>query len=178
VRRGTTAGARRPATRGSGGVRALGGLAAVAMLAVGLTGCGPVEIETHDLDAADREACEAFVADLPDVLADEDRVEVSPDDALGAAYGDPAITVTCGVPAPEGFDLTAQCQLVSGVGWYVPPEQFDDPDTDAVVSAAGNEPVVQVVVPGGDDRGDVAAAVMAELAPLVKAHLPQQVRCD
>jgi hypothetical protein len=40
------------------------------------------------------------------------------------------MVVTCGVPTPDGFDLTAQCQVANGVGWYVPPEVLDDPDAD------------------------------------------------
>ena len=82
------------------------------------------------------------------------------------------------MPTPDGFDQTAQCQVANGVGWYVPPEQLDDPDGEAALSAAGNEPIVEVVVPGGDDRGDVAAAAIAELAPLVEKHLPEEQRCD
>lgn len=149
-----------------------------ASAALGLTGCGgPVEIESRDLPATDRAACEAFVADLPEVLADEERVEVTPADALGAAYGDPAVTVTCGVPVPEGFDQTAQCQVANGVGWYLPPEQLDSTEVDAELSAAGNRPVVQVVVPAGEGRGDTAAAAIAELAPLVEEHLPLELRC-
>ncbi len=154
-------------------------LVIVVALAGLLAGCGgPVELATYDLDETDRRACEAFAADLPDVLAQEERVDVEPDDALGAAYGDPPITVTCGVPTPEGFDLTAQCQEANGVGWFLPPELLDDPDADATLSAAGNRPVVQVVVPGVADRGDLAAAAIAELAPLVTEHLPLRQRCD
>ena len=66
-----------------------------------LTGCGgPVEVDVPDLDAADAAACEAFADDLPDTLGDEERVDVEPADAPAAAYGDPAIVVTCGVGQP------------------------------------------------------------------------------
>ena len=51
-----------------------------------LTACsGPVEIDTPDLDAADRAACEGFVDDLPATLDDEKPVETDPEDPLGAA---------------------------------------------------------------------------------------------
>ncbi len=149
------------------------------MVASTLVACGgPVEIESHDLDAADRERCEAFVADLPDTMAGEERVEVSPDDALGAAYGDPPLVVACGVPVPDGFDQTAQCQVADGVGWYLDPEILDDQDADATLTAAGNRPIVSVTVPGGEGRGDRAAAAIAVLADAVKAHLPEELRCD
>ena len=154
-------------------------LCALLPLAGALAACsGPTEISAYDLDDADRAACEAFVADLPDRLADEERGDVEPADALGAAYGDPAIVVTCGVPVPDGFDQTSQCQVANGVGWYVPPEQIDVAEGEATLSAAGNRPIVSVVVPGGEGRGEDAAAAIAELAPLVDEHLPLEQRCD
>jgi hypothetical protein len=145
---------------------------------------GPVEIASYDLDAADRATCEALVADLPDRLADEDRVEVSPDDALGAAYGDPAITVTCGVPVPAEFDQTSRCDEVNGVGWYVPDGGDTDPTLDLVLSVPGYRPVVEVVVPSDyrptdPSRGDnTTAAALATLSSLVTEHLTQEQRCD
>lgn len=145
---------------------------------------GPPEIESYDLDDADRAACEAFVADLPDRLADEPRVEVEPSDALGAAYGDPAITVTCGVPVPDGFDQASRCDEVNGVGWYVPDGSDDDPTTDLRLSVPGYRPVVELVVPSdyrpreasvGDD---VTAAALAELSGPVAENLRVEQRCD
>lgn len=144
----------------------------------------PVEIQTYDLDAADRAACEAFAADLPGDLADEDRVDVRPDDALGAAYGDPAITVTCGGPVPEGFDQTSRCDEVNGVGWYIPDGSDDDLTVDLRLAAAGYRPVVEIVVPA-DLRPDVrnlgdntTAAALSTLGPLVEDHLTLEQRCD
>ena len=162
----------------------MGGVGASRAGVAGLSACGPVEIETYDLDAEDRAACEAFVADLPRVLADESRVEVGPDDALGAAYGDPAITVTCGVPVPDGFDQTSRCDQVNDVGWYVPVGADDDTAEDLRVSVPGFRPIVEVVVPSdyrptdptvGDDT---TAAALAMLSPLVEEHLTLEERCD
>jgi hypothetical protein len=170
---------RRPVTRRSRGV-VLSTAGALALLAPLVTACsGDPEIESYDLDEADRAACEAFVADLPDALADEDEVEVDGDDdpVLGAAYGDPAITVTCGVPTPEGFDQTSSCEVADGVGWYVAPEAFDDQDADVVLTAAGYRPAVAVSVPG-ELRPDAPAAAIAELAAPVKQHLTLEQRCS
>ncbi|MFB9314110.1 DUF3515 domain-containing protein [Nocardioides plantarum] len=144
----------------------------------------PVEIRSYDLSATDRAACQAFVDDLPDSLADQDRVDVRPDDALGAAYGDPAIVVTCGVPVPDGFDQTSRCDEVNGIGWYIPDGSDNDRSVDLRLAAAGFRPVVEVVVPAdlrpsarnlGDDT---TAAVLATLAPIVGKHLRQEQRCD
>jgi hypothetical protein len=131
----------------------------------------PVEIESYDLDAADRAACEAFVADLPD-------------DALGAAYGDPEITVTCGIPVPDAFDQTSSCLVVDGVGWYVPDGSDDDRGVAVRLSTPGFRPVVEVVVPSDyrpADRSlgdDTTAAAIATLTPLVREHLTLVKRCD
>jgi hypothetical protein len=144
----------------------------------------PVKIESYDLSATDRAACEAFVADLPDSLADQDRVDVRPGDALGAAYGDPAITVTCGVPVPAGFDQTSRCDEVNGIGWYIPDGSDNDRTVDLRLAVAGFRPVVEVVVPADlrpDARNvgdDTTAAVLATLAPIVGERLTLEQRCD
>jgi hypothetical protein len=147
-------------------------LALSAVVALLVSGCsaGPVAIDAADLDAADREACEAVLADLPDELADESRRDVQPTDAIGAAYGDPPIVVTCVDHAPDSFDEFSQCQEVNDVGWYVPDDQVADPDSDAVVTALSHSPFVQVTVPA-DYRPDGAAAVLAELATPISDNL-------
>ncbi|MCW2815760.1 MAG: hypothetical protein JWN84_3215 [Nocardioides sp.] len=149
-----------------------------------LTGCsGPPEIESSDVSPPERAACEALVADLPRMLADEERVEVEPEDALGAAYGDPAITVTCGAPVPEGFDRTSRCDEVNGVGWYVPDGTDDDPGADLRISVPGFRPVLEVLVPSDyrptdPSLGDnTTAAALAVLSPLVEEHLSLEQRC-
>ncbi|WP_139981868.1 DUF3515 domain-containing protein [Nocardioides litoris] len=181
---------RRPGARWARGVRApaLGpGLTAVAAVAaaVVLGACsGPPEITSTDLDAAGRAACEAFTADLPDTLADQERVEVEPADALGAAYGDPPITVTCGVPLPEGFDQTSRCDEVDGVGWYVPDGSDADPTTDLRLAAPGYRPVVELRVPADyrpQDQNigdDVTAGALGQLSGLVEEHLTLEQRCE
>lgn len=142
-----------------------------------LAACGgPPEVAAADLTAEQEAACAAFVAALPDTLADHERTGDVAGTATGAAY-DGGLWVACGVPAPEGFDLTAQCDIVNGVGWYYPPEQVDTPDSEVSLSTPGYDPVVEARVPGGDGRGDDAAAVMAELAPLVDAHLTLVEAC-
>jgi hypothetical protein len=141
-----------------------------------LTGCGPVELSTPDLDEADAAACAALVADLPDTLADEPAVETEPAGAPGAAYGDPAIVVSCGAPAPEDFRETGDCIVVNDVGWFVPPDQDQDNDADLTLTAAGYSPRLQVEVPA-DYRPDGSASVMAELSALVAAHLDLREAC-
>lgn len=156
-------------------LRRLGGLVVLTLAA---SGCGgPVEIDVPDLSAADRAACEALADDLPDTLGEQERVDVEPADAPGAAYGDPAIVVTCGVDEPAGFGATGQCELVNGVGWYIPDEQYDDQDLDLTLTSAGYRPRVEVVMPA-DYRGTgLEAGIMAVLAPLVDEHTTRAERC-
>lgn len=136
-----------------------------------LVGCGgPVEIATPDLADAEREACEAFVADLPPELADQEAVEVEPDDALGGAYGDPPIVVRCGVEEPDGFGPGVPCEVANGVRWHIPTEQYDDSARDLTLTSAWTEPRVEVFVPQ-EYWPEGGASAMAVLAPLVEEHL-------
>lgn len=141
------------------------------MLLLALAGCGgPVELATPELSTADAERCAALVADLPETLAEQPRVESEPDDAPGAAFGDPAIVLSCGVAEPDGFGPGASCEVADGVRWYLPEEQYGDEPRALTLTAAWDTPRLQVTVPatywpqGG-------AAVMAALAPLVQEHL-------
>lgn len=134
---------------------------------------GPVEIAAHDLDAADAAACEAFTAALPDTLAEQKRVEVEPADAYGAAYGDPPIVVTCGVPQVEGFGPGAPCEIANDVRWHIPLEQFGDEPQDLTITSSWDEPHVEVQVPA-EYWPEGGAAVMAALAAPVSEHLEAQ----
>ncbi|WP_323793441.1 DUF3515 domain-containing protein [Nocardioides sp.] len=139
---------------------------------------GPVSVATPDLDGSDRAACEALVADLPDTLADELPREIEPVDALGAAYGDPAIVVRCGVAVPANFNqASSSCEVANGVGWFVAPEEFIDQDADVTLTAAGYRPVVEVRVPGGY-RPDGPAAAIAQLAAAIDEHLTLVENCN
>lgn len=152
--------------------------AALLLLLPALAACGgPVDVDVPDLSSADRATCDAFAADLPATLGGEQKVEIEPADAPAAAYGDPAIVVRCGVPAPEGFDLTAACETADGVGYFIPDEQYEDQDLDLTITAAGYRPRVEVTVPARF-RPAGGAAAMSVLAPLVKKHLTLVEACD
>ena len=142
-----------------------------------LAGCsGPVRIDAAELAPADRAACEAFLDDLPDEVADEGRRDLEPEDALGAAYGDPPIVVTCVDDVPEGFTDTAVCEQVNDVGWFVADEQVADPGSEAVLTALSHHPFVEATVPP-DYRPDGAASVLAELAKPISDNLELVDEC-
>lgn len=153
---------------------------AASLLAAGLllTACGgPIEVDVPTMTQPQRAMCDALTAALPDSFAEQARTEVEPTDAPAAAYGDPAIVVTCGVAKPEGFDLTAACEVADGVGFYIPDEQYDDQDLDVTLTAAGYEPRVEARIPA-EYRPNAVAAAMSVLAPLVKQHLTLVEPCD
>lgn len=151
---------------------------ALIVLATPLTACGgPVEVDVPDLDASAEAVCEAFGEALPDTLAEQDRVETEPAEAAVAAYGDPAIVVTCGATTPAEFDTAGSCELVNGVGWWAPPEQFADEDLDLTLYSAGYDPTVEILVPA-DLKANGGAAAMAVLSPLVEEHTTLVDVCD
>lgn len=147
-----------------------------ACLLLAACSAGDPEVGSHDLSAADRDACEALVADLPDTLAGEDRRDVEPADALGAAWGDPAYVLTCGVPEPDDYEPTAECSIVKGVGWYIPADQQSDPEEDATTVALSRSPFVALQVPAERRLAGIDRA-LAELGPLLREHLGEGLDC-
>ena len=139
-------------------------------------GSGAVEIDSPDVSAADRKACEALLDALPERLADQESRSVTPADALGAAWGDPAFTITCGVGVPSGFDQLSACTQVNGVGWFVPEDEAEG-GSDATFTAVGYRPRVALRVPA-DRQPEGGAAALAQLAGPVKKQLELVDRCE
>ncbi len=128
----------------------------------------PVTVPDVDVLPDDRAACQSLVDAAPDDLGGRERLPVTPSDALGAAWGDPAIVMTCGGEPPE-ISPTAECQEVNGVGWYVEPAALEDDSVDATLVAVGYRPIVTLEVPA-DQRPEGAATAMAALAETVEEH--------
>ncbi len=163
---------RRPGPRRVRGV-------ALSGLLLALAGCAdePVSISSPDVGPSARVTCEQFLADLPSELAGEQKRALARNGALGAAWGDPAIVLTCGGELPDDFDRFAQCVEANGVGWFVPADAEADQSSTAALTAAGYRPVVRVTVPG-DYRPEGVASVMAQLADPVRQHLRLVDRCE
>ena len=132
-------------------------------------GCsGAVEIDSPDVDAATRATCEGFLNALPDTLSEQKSVEVTPDDALGRAWGDPAIVVTCGVATAKGFTKFSSCWEANGVGWYVADEQIENASAEMVLTTIGYRPRVEIRLPAELRPPD---AVTVEVGEVVAKHL-------
>ena len=139
-------------------------------LVLPLAACSADEVTLPDvdIDADDLAACRAVVDDVPGELGGRERVPVTPSDGLGAAWGDPAIVMTCGGEPPD-ISPTAKCTEVNGVGWYVVEAALEDEAVPATLIAVGYRPVVTVEVPP-DQRPEGAAAAMAGLATTVQEN--------
>jgi hypothetical protein len=135
-----------------------------------LVGCSGEEVVLPDVDVDpdERAACQALVDDLPAELGGRERVPVTPTGGLGAAWGEPAIVLTCG-GEPPAISRTASCTEVNDVGWYVEEQVLDDESAPATLVAVGYRPIVTLEVPS-DQRPEGAAAAMAGLAASVEAH--------
>ncbi len=139
-------------------------MAGVALLML-LAGCGAVDVEATEARGAERTACRELVAGLPSQVAGQSARETS-DDAVGAAWGDPAIVLRCGVGTPEGYELFSACQRVAGVDWYAPEDQIADQGSEVVLTTIGRSPAVELTVPAELRPPD---DVLVDVAPALRA---------
>lgn len=171
----TRPGPARPASLGTRGALALGVLA--------LVGCSSTPEIEGTPPPAERAACAALVDALPGSVGGLERRDVEPAGAAGAAWGDPAVMLSCGVSSPPGLSRTSPCLEVDGIGWYLPDDAVQDlGDGDDAPQSAGNvtlttigtEPLVSVAVPA-DHRPP--AGVLADLASPLRAGLVSVAPC-
>jgi hypothetical protein len=148
---------------------------AVACLLVVAGGCtSTVEVDGPDLSGSDAAACADLVDALPDRVADQLRRPVEPDDRAGAAWGDPAIVLRCGVPEPPGSDELSTCQVTDGVAWFIPDEQITGQAVDIVMTTIGRSPGVEVRIPADYFP---PAATMVDVGASVRRHTDRFERC-
>ena len=159
----------------------MGAVARLVTLVLGsallLGGCGD---DTVAVDAAapaekDREACRALLDALPDRIADQERRTVEPEDAWGAAWGDPAIVLTCGGPEPSDFKRIATCATVNGVDWFTPEEQLESPDpVEVTMTTVYREQYVEVRMPA---EYWPPATTLADLSDAVSRNIESTGSC-
>lgn len=133
------------------------------------------------MDDETEQACAELIEAVPETVGGQQQREMEPKSALGAAWGEPAIVLTCGVPLPDEVVATAgtedppTCQVVNGVGWYVPEDQMADQTADVVMTTIDFQPAVQVQLPAAYRP---TAAAMVDLAPAIKQTLKHVDRCS
>jgi hypothetical protein len=108
-------------------------------------------------------ACAALMKQLPAKVLDQKRRETEPESALTAAYGDPAIELTCGVAPPAGMaEALSQCFEVNGVGWF--PKQVDN---GYIFTTIGRSVYFEVAVPA---KYSPEANALTDVADVVHNH--------
>jgi hypothetical protein len=140
----------------------------LAVLLLGAACSDAVSVDAPRLSGAARRECRALVAALPDRVADLDRRETTTGEGYGAAWGDPAIVLRCGVGPPAGFDAYSRCQNANGVDWYIPESQLRGTRVDTTMTAVGRSRRVEVEIPA---RYLPPVAAMVDLAPALKRTL-------
>lgn len=120
-------------------------------------------------------ACAEVLRALPDELSGAQRR--STNSQATAAWGDPAITLRCGVTPPG--PTTDRCISVTGadqatVDWVVAPLGSTAEDTWQFTTY-GRVPAIEVTVPV-DYAGDDASTTLVDLGPAVSL-IPQQRAC-
>lgn len=139
---------------------------------------GPVEIQAPRLSSADAAACRTLVRDLPDRLDGHDRVATSGDTQYGAAWGDPAIVLTCGVGRPAGFTATSSCITMNRTGWFVPDRVLlsKDETLDVRTTELNYRPRVELFIPGGY-RPDGFTNGIGEIGRIIEHDLRRTGHC-
>jgi hypothetical protein len=106
---------------------------------------GPVAMPARELTERQELVCRALLARLPGQLDGQPQRPVTAGPEQNAAYGDPAVTLACGVP-PVEVPPTADVLGMSGVCWYA----VAGPD-GSVWTTLDREVPVRVRVPAGYD---------------------------
>jgi hypothetical protein len=113
----------------------------------------PVQMAAPELTAQTAQVCLAVTSQLPTKVRDLPARKVSAGPEQNAAYGEPAITMACGVPQPTACErvdgghagcvpLDAIMLRMNGVCWY----GQDGPATD-LFTTMDREVAVRVAVP-------------------------------
>jgi Protein of unknown function (DUF3515) len=107
-----------------------------------LAGCSPtVAVPDPTPTGVDVDTCTTLLADLPARVLEQDRRQVKPG-RFSAAWGDPVITLRCGVDVPAGLTAASQCLEANGVGWF-----DQDAQGGKVYTTIGRQTLVELAVP-------------------------------
>jgi hypothetical protein len=134
-----------------------------------LAGCqgSSLRVDTYPTAKDSALDCAALLGDLPPQVADQPRRLVV--DRLAGAWGDPPIILRCGVEKPAALKPDSQCDEVNGVGWLAE----EQPD-GWLFTTIGRKHYVSLEVPSAYDP---AADALADVADLVRRHLPNVKPC-
>ena len=134
-----------------------------------LVGCqgSSLRVDTYPTTEDSALDCAALLGDLPPAVADQPRRLVV--DSLAGAWGDPPIILRCGVEKPAALKPDSQCHEVNNVGWLAE----EQPD-GWLFTTIGRKYYLSLEVPSDYDP---AADALADVADLVRRHLPSVKPC-
>ena len=152
-----------PADRWVCSQRMIIGAAGAALLAA-CSGPAPVRVTAPDPPAA---GCGRLHAELPEGLDDRDRRDTTPASRRTAAWGDPPVTLRCGVPRPAGLTATSEVIEVNAVEWFLAesPRAY-------VFTTVGRRTYVELRVPASTPR-EQATNPLVDLAAAVRTAVPE-----
>ena len=129
---------------------------------------GPVDVPVPSVAPAVLKSCASLLSRLPDeVDPGVERRPVSAGRELTAAWGDPPVTLECGVPAP---DRPEEPVVVNGVAWSV-----RDIGAGFRWTTRDRLPVVAVDVPDAYENGaEIVNPISSVLARLPQAGASPQ----
>ena len=137
--------------------------------AISLTACSAVVSVPDPASTGESEGvCTALMADLPATVLDGKRRKVEPG-RHSAAWGDPPITLRCGVDKPPGLSAASACYEVNGVGWFA-----EEASGGYLFTTIGRTAYVEVGVPS---EYAPEANALVDLAATVNSHDPLVKPC-
>lgn len=139
-----------------------------AAMALLLTACAPVKVDEPTPGPEVATQCDALLADLPPKVLEAKRRDTEPG-RYTAAWGNPAITLSCGVPQPAAAVTDTRCFEVNKVGWTA-----EEGQGGWIYTTIGRSGYVQVAVP--EDYRPEANALVAMAEP-IKKHMPELKPC-
>ncbi len=146
-----------------------GGLSAATLTALtaAAAGCaGPVAVPVPQPAPAEstHRLCAALQDELPSSVLDQVRRPTEPESALTAAWGNPPITLRCGVATPPALTPTSLLATINDIDWL--PEQRS---AGYVFTTVHREVNVEVAVP---DAFAPETDVLVDLQPAIDATIP------
>jgi hypothetical protein len=118
------------------------------------------------LSAAAQRACQELISALPTDLGDLPARPVESSSPYVAAWGEPAVTLRCGVARPPSFIATADVQQINGVTWFA-----ERRGGTTAWTAVDRRVYVEVLAPAADASAPVARLSTAVAATLKPAPL-------
>jgi hypothetical protein len=142
---------------------------AVLAAAISVTACSSaVSVPDPAPSGQSEQVCTALMADLPVTVLDGQRRKVEPG-RRSAAWGDPAITLRCGVEKPPKLTAASPCYEVNGVGWFA-----EEASGGYLFTTIGRPAFIEVGVPS---EYAPEANALVDLAASVSRHDPLLKPC-